>query len=333
MLKSNESKRTDENIFFVQTHEIQETIASSQRHLKGSFISVQKQQTNSYIKDLEASVAINKGIIADLISQNSSKLDSAKLISKLNEESKRISEQLKECQKERNELQMKLLISEQLLEEQKKREKIALKEYEEKKADWLDQLDRKEYILQIYGKMIARAVSTLKPIASRNVLVLKAIENLEENVDDSGRIANIVLEKEALEKKLKEEQQKTINMQKQVNELIKMTVCNTKRTKENRIPLGQVTNKILNNAKNCENSEKNILESKITQLKKEISQLYRLNQELSNALYKVTKREKTRKRATSNELKKNSPLFDKASFDINEKTVVVDFKIKPEPSF
>ena len=111
--------------------------------IKCSFLLRDKMQMSSYIKDLEKTVLINKQIIENLLERKVSEA-----VLSLNQENTRLNIQLQITTRERDSLQSQLLIAEQIVAELKGRESNYKELMQEKNKELLDQLNRKEYLLQ-----------------------------------------------------------------------------------------------------------------------------------------------------------------------------------------
>jgi len=301
MSKREESNR-NENIFFAQTHEIKAPFVTTRKQIKCTFLENERYQSMDYIKDLEATLAINKTIIADLLGKE--RMDSMSTLAKMNEENRLLLSELKESVKQRNDAQAKLLISDQLVEEYKKKEALMDKEYEEKEVEWLDQLNRKEYVLQVYQKTVNKATVELQRHARQNVELHEIIDLLNTDIDENGRIANVVIEKEALEKKLQDEANIIKSLQDQVMSLNVKNAQLLKLADPKRRPFAQITNMITNAGRGDVMGEKAGPGSlQLAQLRKENMQLYKLNEKLSKALTSLTKKKPCHKRVISEDIR------------------------------
>ena len=88
---------------------------SLRQKIKGVFIDRDKTQVNTYIKDLESSIAINKEIINSLIIKGSENEKNKETMLLLNKENGKLNLRIKEIVIDRNKCQSKLLIAEQML--------------------------------------------------------------------------------------------------------------------------------------------------------------------------------------------------------------------------
>ena len=117
--------------------------------IKYDFTKTEREQLNSYIKDLETTITINKQIIKEMISGMSIDIKSKRIIDNLTKESTLLINQNKKIIKERDEAQYKSLINGQLVEEYKVKEKDVYSECQEKISELQEQLNKKEYILKV----------------------------------------------------------------------------------------------------------------------------------------------------------------------------------------
>ena len=162
MFKENVS--IDDGIF-TQSNTFDDKIMASRKEIRKSFVEKQQISSDSYKKDLEASLYINKQIINDLLTGKNT------VVKELNEENRRLIEKVQALVKERDEVEAKLLISQQIVEEYKMKEQTATVEYKQKEIEWIDQLNVKEYILQIYQYNINQSLKLLKPYKFSSSLI------------------------------------------------------------------------------------------------------------------------------------------------------------------
>ncbi len=318
----------DDNTFFAKTCELKEAFVTTRRQVKLEFIEGQRIQLADYVKDLEATLQINKSVVADLLKQKG-EAGMMAAMRRLNSENGFLISQVGNLVKQRNEAQARLLIAEQLVEEYKKKELVSSREHEENVADWVDQLDRKEYVLQVYQNAIGKAVEKLRLHYGRYPEVESIFGDLDVEAAEGGRIANVIREKDELARNLELEAKKTEELRREVVRLTERCNVLTKQEQKQkkRVPFAELTNAILNSPELAECSES---EKKVRLLKTELGQLYRLNNKLSAALSKMTVR-RVPKRATSEDLVRNG---GKISPNTRHKgSVVCDFVPQQDSPF
>lgn len=146
--------------------------------IKCSFLESSKKQLSAYIKDLEATVAINKQIIEKLLETSLGKESKQNVMALLNEENTKLQAQVQTLVKERDSFQSQFLISEQIIAELKGRENNYKGQMRERQVELLDQLGRKESLLQHLLRRLDRAVAVLGKYAGMDGEVRECVESL-----------------------------------------------------------------------------------------------------------------------------------------------------------
>ncbi len=242
--------------------------SSARQQLRATFLTREKSQARSRIRDLEHALAINKNIISELLGKSQPGDVADKVLAKLNAESLVLITRLKETARERDEAQAKLLISEQLLEESNAREAALAKEHDEKAAELVDQLDHKEYVLQVYTKRMNRMQNVLRTQARQSEEVRAICTNLAIDLEENVKIANVVEENEMIKRRLEKSQAELRGMEKEISGL----------NAENR--------RLLEAQKTAEPA----LRSENARLKQEKAELFLLNGRLAQTLEAATRR-------------------------------------------
>ncbi len=274
----------------------------TRKRLKGGFLEKDKMQMSSYIKDLEKTLAINKGILSDLLKAERSDSSLKVVLEKLNAENAALQLQLKKAVRERDDYQARLLISEQVAEEFRGRENEMLQQYEDKAREYVDQLNRKEYVLQSYERRYNRAMSVLKKYTERDGEVRMLLKDWTENENDRRCITNVVEENEALFTEVKTARQKVAEIQTKFTQMARTTNAteeipalakplmkrqndsNSKEQPPGRVRTVESTNKPLNEIMTHLQADRDAIAVKIRQLEDANEGLRRLNTELSGKL-------------------------------------------------
>lgn len=194
---------------------------SLRQKIKGVFIDRDKTQVNTYIKDLESSIAINKEIINSLIIKGSENEKNKETMLLLNKENGKLNLRIKEIVIDRNKCQSKLLIAEQMLADLKGKEKVYEDQMQAKYQELLDQLNRKEYVLQNSQRKLAKVISVLKKYAKTDNEVKNLLKILDLRVNDKRKITNIVEQNAILENEIQTARIKMAEMESKLNELTK----------------------------------------------------------------------------------------------------------------
>eukprot|EP00826_Nyctotherus_ovalis_P033794 TRINITY_DN2754_c0_g1_i6.p1 TRINITY_DN2754_c0_g1~~TRINITY_DN2754_c0_g1_i6.p1 ORF type:complete len:361 (-),score=131.04 TRINITY_DN2754_c0_g1_i6:145-1227(-) len=196
---------------------------TSRKKIKGSFLEKDKFQTKNYLKDLERTVLLNKEIIMDLLSEDKTSVPWKKIIEKLNQENKGLHTKVKELVRERDGVQTKLLLCEQMIEEFKGREAKIDLHYAEKSKEIVDQLNRKEYVLQSYEKRFRKAMQLLIKYKEKDANIRLLLKDLDEDNSSKKCMTNVLEQNETLTVTVKAIHQKIAKLEKDLREL-----CNAK---------------------------------------------------------------------------------------------------------
>lgn len=256
--------------------------------LRGRFMDTEKSQVSAYICDLEHSLALNKQIIAELFASDSSKdaTGAKKVILKLNSENAALQSQLKKVIKERDECQAKMLINNQIVDDCRKREAETARESQEKLAEIVDQLNRKEFFMQNLERKYDRAVALMKRFSHKDQEIRQAFKELAAESKDDRKIANVVEENELLQTQLSEERKRTADLARKLEEATK---C--KEELETIVKSCNAANKYSHTAVHEPTvsagpklASTQALEYENAQLQKKVEDLYKLNVKLSETL-------------------------------------------------
>eukprot|EP00826_Nyctotherus_ovalis_P062120 TRINITY_DN8932_c0_g1_i14.p1 TRINITY_DN8932_c0_g1~~TRINITY_DN8932_c0_g1_i14.p1 ORF type:complete len:370 (+),score=98.63 TRINITY_DN8932_c0_g1_i14:239-1348(+) len=185
-------------------YDIDNNSAASRRQLKGVFLENDKEQVRRYIEDLEKTIKLNKGIITDLLSTNKSSSMHMKAIEKLNTENSTLQAKVKELIRERDEAQARVLVCEQMIAEFSGREKAIEAHYEELAEEIRDQLNVKEYILQLYERRFRKTIKLLQQYEGKDIQAHALLKELVRENDERRAVTNVLDENEELLNKTKE---------------------------------------------------------------------------------------------------------------------------------
>jgi len=192
---------------------------TSRKKLKASFLEKDKFQTTNYLKDLEKSIILNKEIIKDLLVADKSNVPWKKIIEKLSLENKGLHSKVKELIRERDVVQNKLLLCEQMVEEFKSRENTIDQHYVEKSKEIVEQLNRKEYVLQSYERKFRKAMQLLIKYKEKDANIRLLLKDLDEDNNTRTSMTNVLEQNETLVVTMKTIHQKIIKLEKDLREL------------------------------------------------------------------------------------------------------------------
>lgn len=286
------------------------TLSHSPKNPKAVFLERASDQMKAYIADLESSLAINKTIVGELVKKHVWSLQEKRVVEKLTQESAMLQEQVKKLVRERDELQMKLLISEQINENYKKRELEMMRDMTVAKQQFASQLSRKASLNKALENRYMQLISVLKIIAPSDqriaqlLLLFKVDSGSCAVSSDSGKPeANT-------ENSLSEDEELTVNLeQPRRNRKYSVNVKPRPMFRED---------------------GKEALEKEADRLRVKVLELYKRNLKLSEAL--KIEREKSQKNDTEDS---PSSCFIEGSLkrwgSINKKPPFIHIELREEP--
>ena len=193
--------------------------ATSRHKLKGYFIERDKAQMREYIKDLEKTILINKGIIRNLIAESCKNDNFKEALRLLNEENMKIQQKLNKTIRERDNFQSQLLIAEQIIEDSKGKKSTYEDQLNEKNQELLDQLNKKEYALQSYENKFYALLSAIKRYMNNNEGIADIVSKLTVKIDKSKNITNVVKENNTLIGQIQYANKRITELEEEVSEL------------------------------------------------------------------------------------------------------------------
>eukprot|EP00826_Nyctotherus_ovalis_P043396 TRINITY_DN4563_c0_g1_i1.p1 TRINITY_DN4563_c0_g1~~TRINITY_DN4563_c0_g1_i1.p1 ORF type:complete len:339 (+),score=92.99 TRINITY_DN4563_c0_g1_i1:122-1138(+) len=289
------------------------TLNHSPKNPKAVFLERASDQTKAYITDLESSLAINKTILGELVKKHVWSLQEKRVVEKLTQESVMLQEQVKKLVRERDELQMKLLISEQINENYKRREAEMMQDMAIAKLQFANQLNRKSALNKTLENRYMQLISVLKIIAPSDqriaqLLILFKVDSGSNAVsNDSGK------PEPNTENSLSEDEESSANSD---------TLDQPRRNRKYSVNV--------NPRPMFREGGKEALEKEADQLRVKVLELYKRNLKLSEAL----RVEKERGQRNDTEDSPSSCLLEgslKRWGSINKKTPFIRIELKEEP--
>eukprot|EP01022_Parablepharisma_sp_SALTPOND_P026599 TRINITY_DN64470_c0_g1_i1.p1 TRINITY_DN64470_c0_g1~~TRINITY_DN64470_c0_g1_i1.p1 ORF type:complete len:465 (+),score=75.71 TRINITY_DN64470_c0_g1_i1:103-1497(+) len=202
--------------------DVNESYGNERKQLKLSFIEKEKEQNGDYLQDLERTVKINKEIISELLKGDKLQSTYKSVCEKLNLENSTLHKQVEEARKGRDESQAKVLICSQIIEDYKRKEEENREEFAEKKRELLDQLSRKEYMLQLHERRYLKVEELLVKYAKQEQEVWKSIKEMNLEINGVPKsIENVAAENETLSKKLIQCQNQIKSLEAKLADLVK----------------------------------------------------------------------------------------------------------------
>eukprot|EP00826_Nyctotherus_ovalis_P040659 TRINITY_DN4028_c0_g1_i1.p1 TRINITY_DN4028_c0_g1~~TRINITY_DN4028_c0_g1_i1.p1 ORF type:complete len:339 (+),score=116.59 TRINITY_DN4028_c0_g1_i1:148-1164(+) len=173
--------------------------------LRTNFLEKERQEISSYVKDLEASLAINKAILNEVLADQPKDSKSTKnSLVKLNEENSQLQKTIKELRKKLEQEMNNNLILEQLLEETRSKSTEQIRDLIEKNNELMEQLKLKEYYLQVFEKKCSSAEYLILKYLRNVPEAAKLVEEINAPVKKGMVISNVVIQNDELKKKIKE---------------------------------------------------------------------------------------------------------------------------------
>ena len=172
--------------------ELTSRIAAKQ-NIKLNYLEKESEKRLQYIKDLEASVLINKQIINDLCVQNKDINKTAKnTIEKLNEENIKLTFQVKSLISAKTEAEAKLLIQAQIINENKTKEEERQREFRSLVINLKTELSKKEYAIQLLEKRCSDAEQAIIHYMKNSPDSLELLKQIRAEIPANIGITNIV---------------------------------------------------------------------------------------------------------------------------------------------
>eukprot|EP00826_Nyctotherus_ovalis_P053194 TRINITY_DN6875_c0_g2_i2.p1 TRINITY_DN6875_c0_g2~~TRINITY_DN6875_c0_g2_i2.p1 ORF type:complete len:325 (+),score=77.32 TRINITY_DN6875_c0_g2_i2:205-1179(+) len=188
---------------------------SGQQQQKLSFIVEDLAQAKRHIKDLELTIKLNKNIIETLLGNDNYKIQLQKVMAISSEEVAMLRHRLKTTTKERDDYKARLLIESQLNLKYKEMKEDLEKTFANKIKDYVDQLDKKECVLQRYqyhfheivelAKTYAGFDENIKKFISTCSLIEKEGEKISTLFDKTHRLTKEITAKTQELERLKNE--------------------------------------------------------------------------------------------------------------------------------
>ncbi|CDW75472.1 UNKNOWN [Stylonychia lemnae] len=146
------------------------------------------------IEDLQTTLKINKGIIKNLIDQKKGLNQVIEYtFNQLNHENELLENKLKRIQEERDSLQARMLILQQIVEDTKDKEDDVAEMFKDEIEELKENLERKEYLLQVNEQRYGEFEKILIDIAEQDTSVRKRLADLN-LVPKDRKISNVILE-------------------------------------------------------------------------------------------------------------------------------------------
>ena len=216
--------------------------------------------------------------------------------------------QLQGIIKERDDVQAKLLVVEQIVQNYKRNEQESNEESNHTKMELIDQLNRKEYWLQMIERQYCHALDELKKLSSSDPAIYQVFHKLKFNYNTDCKVSNVVELNNVLKAKLAAEEKKVKMLKTQMSEFTSTATLPQKEdqiddfmivTTEESHPLRlqQIENKENLKDNQCIEEYKEVDNENTKKLREKINELYKVNTKLTEALKEATSKISSLKRS------------------------------------
>eukprot|EP00826_Nyctotherus_ovalis_P038910 TRINITY_DN3688_c0_g5_i1.p1 TRINITY_DN3688_c0_g5~~TRINITY_DN3688_c0_g5_i1.p1 ORF type:complete len:344 (+),score=116.88 TRINITY_DN3688_c0_g5_i1:3-1034(+) len=253
--------------------------AQGRKLVRLNFIASEKDQAKLYTRDLEKTLKINKEVITELISTSLPEEKYKKALERLNGENAILHAQVERLMLEREEVAGKLLITEQIVATLRKNEGECYKELMEKQKEILDQLNRKEFLMQKLERKYEKALTALKTLEHKDQDASRILKLLKADKRVDCKLTNVVEQNEQLQTEL-------MKVKAKVQELMTQGHKETGEGESDGMGIKAAESVKLRKKKNNveRGAEAKMLKEEVARLNLRIEELYKINLNLSEAL-------------------------------------------------
>ncbi len=166
MMAANQGQ--DLNISDSQNYSMNTTTRTQmdKRVMKINFLELENKNMLQMIEDLQTTLKINKGIIKNLLDQKKGVNQMVEYtFNQLNHENELLESKLKRTIEDRDQLQARVLILQQIVEDTKDKEDDVAEMFKDEMEELKENLERKEYLLQVNEQRYGEFEKMLMEIA------------------------------------------------------------------------------------------------------------------------------------------------------------------------
>lgn len=176
--------------------------AQDKKSLKIAFLENENRNLSQMAEDLQTTLLINKNIIKSLLDQKKVGTSGASTsgggsmdytISQLTHENEMLESNGRRVTEERDQLQARLFIMQQIIDNTKDKEDDVAEIYKDEIEELKENLERKEYLLQVNESRHSEFEKLLMQVAEYDESVRRRLEDLN-SVPKDRKISNVVLE-------------------------------------------------------------------------------------------------------------------------------------------
>lgn len=139
---------------------------NDKRSLKIAFLENENKNLISMIEDLQTTLKINKNIIKNLVDQRKSQSNVVEYtFNQLNHENEMLETKLRRIIDERDQLQARIFIMQQIVDNTKDKEDDVAEIYKDEIEELKENLERKEYLLQVNEQRYSQFEKMLMDVA------------------------------------------------------------------------------------------------------------------------------------------------------------------------
>lgn len=172
------------------------------------------------VEDLQTTIKINKGIIKNLVD---SKRGLNQVIeytfNQLNHENELLENKLKKLTEERDSLHARVLILQQIVEDTKDKEDDFAEMFKDEIEELKENLERKEYLLQVNEQRYSEFEKMLMEIADHDPNVKRKLGEMN-IIPKDRKISNVILENSTFKQQLEELKYENDKLRDQMEQII-----------------------------------------------------------------------------------------------------------------
>ena len=185
--------------------------ASDKKTLKIAFLESENRNLGQMVDDLQTTLSINKNIIKSLLEQKKQGSTSGSssgggmdyTVSQLTHENDLLEVNLRKVTDERDQLHARLFITQQIIDNTKDKEDDVAEIFKDEIDEIKENLERKEYLLQVNEQRYSEFEKLLKHVAEYDDNVKRRLEEMNV-VPRDRKITNVVLENSTFKKTIED---------------------------------------------------------------------------------------------------------------------------------
>ena len=194
--------------------------AQDKRVMKINFLENENKQLMDMIEDLKTNLQINKGIIKNLIDSKKTNTQCIEYtFNQLNYENELLELKVKKLQEERDATNARLLILQQIIDDYKDKEEDIGEIYKDEIEELKENLERKEYLLQVNEQRYGEFEKMLMVISENDISVKKKLNEMNV-VPKDRKISNVILDNTKMKQEIEELKYENDKLRDQIDQVI-----------------------------------------------------------------------------------------------------------------